>query len=400
MTAHNPFAPRERAVHRYTCERWAEAARAAEMPALAQRFDGCGMGAWAYHDGAPVLSIENGAPVRQLVTCHHRNCPVCARTRSARIRATLEPAVETTFTAKPALLTLTIDDRIGESLKSATARLQGAWKKMRRRKGWADRVRGGFYALEVTRNQARGSWHVHLHAVIDVDWLGQSEALMLWRDALGAGEKCGGVNIQRVKSGISEATKYLTKGIEAAQLPLAERVEMLKWMHGRRMLATFGSLYGLKLADDDEGEDTEGPEMTGAEPIGRNARTGEVVTADDCEWSWSGDAHARGFALLASWYENPDGWQPPAELLAGRPPDIGQEKRGYSMGPFRRLEPKATETAREGLSDLARETRLPERKPHGTLIQPGEVEELQAKIQPPTQPRLPFRGPVRHYVLD
>ena len=313
----NPYTPRERAIHRSTCGRWAEAARAANRGALALRFDECGTGVWATHEGEQVLAFETDAPVRRVMTCNHRNCPTCARKRSARIREALEPHVADVahggqFTAKPALLTLTIDDTPGESLTSATTRILGAWKKVRRRKGWKDRVRGGFYALEVTRNQRRGSWHVHLHAVIDVDWLGQAEALQMWRGALGAGERAGGVNIQRVRNGIAEATKYLTKGVEASRLPLAERVELLTWMHGRRMISTFGHLYGLQLADDDDGPEDEGAEATeGAEPIGYNPRTGVVVTADDCVWLASNDAVERGFAMLARLWDATRGIRPP-----------------------------------------------------------------------------------------
>lgn len=322
----NPYLPRERAIHRATCDRWAEAARAAHKGALALRFEECGSGVWATHEGEQVLAFETDAPVRRVMTCNHRNCPICARKRSARIRETLEPHVADVahggqFQAKPALLTLTIDDRPGESLRSATARIQGAWKKMRRRKGWHSRVRGGFYALEVTRNRGRGSWHVHLHAVIDVDWLGQPEALQMWRDALDAGEKCGGVNIQRVRNGIAEATKYLTKGVEASRLPLAERVELLTWMHGRRMLATFGHLYGLQLADDDEGPESEGEETTeGDEPIGYNPRTGVVVTANDCEWSGRSNDVERGFSLLARVWEAKHGGRPPPRDGPARAP--------------------------------------------------------------------------------
>jgi hypothetical protein len=308
--ATNPYAAKSRAVHRVVMGAWAEAARASQKPALAMRFEECGTGAWAQHEGADVLAFETEAPVRRVMCCGHRLCDICARTRSAGIRETLEPAIETTFKAKPALMTLTIDDRVGESLVSATGRILTGWKKLRRRVGWKDRVRGGFYALEVTRNQERGSWHVHLHAVVDVDWLGQEEALMLWRNALGAGPLAGGVNIQRVRNGIAEATKYLVKGIEASRLPLAERAELLRWMHGRRMLSTFGHLYGVRVADDDEPE-VEGPEEDGTEPIGFNARTGEVVTAADCDWRWDAAAHERGYALLAQWWEAKRGLRPP-----------------------------------------------------------------------------------------
>lgn len=315
----NPYTPRERTIHRATCDRWAEAARAAHRPALALRFEECGSGLWATHEGEQVLTLDGNAPVRRVMTCNHRNCPTCARKRSARIREALQPHVADVahggqFQAKPALLTLTIDDREGETLPEATGRIQAAWKKMRRRKGWHSRVRGGFYALEVTRNVKRGSWHVHLHAVIDVDWLGQAEALEMWREALGSGERCGGVNIQRVRNGISEATKYLTKGVEASRLPLAQRAELLRWMHGRRMLATFGHLYGLQLADDDDGPEAEGVEATeGSEPVGYNPRTGQVLTAAECEWLGSFDVVERGFEHLARWWEANRGIRPPPE---------------------------------------------------------------------------------------
>jgi hypothetical protein len=45
------------------------------------------------------------------------------------------------------------------------------------------RVRGGFYAIEPI-HKGRG-WHVHIHAILDADYLPQAELSRLWHEITG-----------------------------------------------------------------------------------------------------------------------------------------------------------------------------------------------------------------------
>jgi hypothetical protein len=232
-------------------------------------------------------------PVQRAMFCDHRLCPWCQRGRASRYLAELEPAVRENFKAKPALATFTQDDRPDESLSSAAERILRSYQKLSRRKAWRQTVRGGLRSVEVTRNMERRSWHVHIHVLVDTDYFPQADLLALWRECMTgdpAGwlketgkepRRIGGVNIKRLDD-ISEAVKYVVKGIEALTTwPPETLQELLTWMRGRRLLQPFGCLFGLKVSE----EEQPGTEEPDEEAGGVNAVTGEVRTADECAWS-------------------------------------------------------------------------------------------------------------------
>lgn len=255
-------------------------------------------------NGRDVIVGPNGKPRALSAHCDHRLCPSCARRRSARMVAETKPKVVAVMKAKkPALITLTIDDRRGESLASASKRIQSAFKRLRRGKNWKHNVKGGLSAFETTRNEVRGTWHVHIHVVADVHFYAQEELLADWRDALGTtGLKIGGANIQRAKSGegmevddaLRECIKYVSKGIDDGMTDESLR-ELLKWMRGRRLTTCFGSFYGIHV-DEEERPETE---EEGAEEewkrlgyAGMNVRTGELKKMHQCEWRSDDKAQA------------------------------------------------------------------------------------------------------------
>lgn len=230
---------------------------------------------------SPVCRVdENGGlhPRCKVSCCNSRICPFCAVRRAYDLRAQMVPLMRLRFACKkPALLTLTKPDRPGQPLDEAMAELLTAWKAFRRRPEFRHYVAGGVYALEVTRNQASGSWHPHIHVIADIteQFPQKSVALPIWRDCLGhdADDRFGGmVNIKRVTvRGVvrhddtattedvnercfdiaaREGLKYITKGVKALRTwTVGEVTELLQWMRGRRMVHGFGSLYDVRICD-------------------------------------------------------------------------------------------------------------------------------------------------------
>lgn len=260
--------------------------------------------------GAPILRVGKGGPgtwvpVVRARYCDHRLCPWCCVGRSQRYAETLVPNVAEHFKAKPAMATFTIDDRPGERLSAAAARILDAFKKLQRRKDWKAHVRGGLRSFEVTRNHAGGTWHVHLHVLLDVDWFAQEELLALWRECLtgdpegwvrlrGAPPRqVGGVNIKRVDDAM-EVCKYVAKGNEAVGWPPADLRELLAWMRGRRLLQTFGCLHGIKVPEEETPEVEEPP----SDEAGINGRTGDVRFFGDCTWSREPEVEDEAWALM------------------------------------------------------------------------------------------------------
>lgn len=205
------------------------------------------------------------------------------------------------------LLTLTIDDTPGESLESASRRILEAFKRLRRRKGFKEKIRGGVRSFEVTLNEENDSWHVHLHVLMDADYWTQDELLGLWRKCLASGDKKGGARIEVSRSGIDEVVKYTVKGIEAAEKwPKEKLKEFLYWAGGRRMTQCFGNLYGAKLPEEEgEGEVSENETMrelrkegfAGLHPV-----TGELVPDDDAVWVSGNKANDEGYRYLDNYW--------------------------------------------------------------------------------------------------
>ena len=148
----------------------------------------------------------------------------------------------------------------------------------------------------MTLNQDTGTWHVHLHVLLDVQWFDQADLHSLWRECLTGDpggwvriegqepRQVGGVNIKRLDS-LAEAAKYVTKGVEClTDWPMERLKELVAWMRGRRLFQPFGCLFGLAMSE----EETPRLEDTSdglAVPVGVNARTGAWVHVGNCTWT-------------------------------------------------------------------------------------------------------------------
>lgn len=300
--------------------------------------------------GGIAVDMDTGLPARQTQHCDHRLCPGCAPIRARRLKDKLRPSMDLHFTTRrhvsdcpgqrsgpncgcpvtPRLATFTQDDRVGESLRSAMRRLLDAWKKLRRMKRWKALVLGGLVSIELTRNSERGSWHPHLHAILDVRWYDQDDLLEDWRAAMGAtGMKIGGARIEeagmvrgpngripvpdQLGSGVNEVIKYVGKGIElTAVLPSSELRELLDWMRGVRMLRAFGCLYGKGISDMCErcGDscsrdacdcDCHVVTESDADEF-MDVQTGEVIPRSAVQWRSDARTQRAGWSLLeAQW---------------------------------------------------------------------------------------------------
>jgi hypothetical protein len=211
--------------------------------------------------------------------CRRKWCPVCSR-KIATERA-LKYAAAVDAMQWPLFVTLTMPnvEQIGlEEEINHVRKLRRAFGKLRHRKLWSKRVRGGVAAIEVT-NIGNG-WHPHLHAIIDCQWLawkvkmpprGTSRAVILERLKAANQElgetwaKCLGVKssrddwagtIYKVKrtSGstvVQEVLKYSVKGddLVKAQDDIAPLIRVLDRC---RLVTSFGSLFGKLRVTDEE----------------------------------------------------------------------------------------------------------------------------------------------------
>lgn len=209
------------------------------------------------------LTCGSVKTVRQ--RCKRRWCPYCAKQLAAARATELEYMVERM--RHPLFVTLTM-------LNTSTIcfadirKIRRAFGKLRHRKLWKSRTHGGVFAVEIT-NIGNG-WHVHLHAVIDCEWLAWStpapyrsmprenkkllykaaaqELEATWSKLLG--QPTSSIRIKRANKGTiaKEVAKYTVKNEDLVTCE-GSVGDMIRAMDGCRMMGTFGSLHGQKSKD-------------------------------------------------------------------------------------------------------------------------------------------------------
>jgi len=202
------------------------------------------------------LNPEKSRPI-PLNRCRDRLCPSCSRARAARLAGVVSPLLQEVHArgGTPKFLTLTQRSRAGESSERSLYRLNKSFTKFRQRCSWKKKVRSYVAARELTFNRKRGTWHGHLHLVMDADWWDQAEIAKEWEKVTGDSRI---VDIRAAHAGTErELLKYMVK---AADLPPAQLRECADSLRGVREVSAGGAWYGKVRPEDLErepGEDSE-----------------------------------------------------------------------------------------------------------------------------------------------
>lgn len=118
------------------------------------------------------------------------------------------------------------------------------WFTNLRRSKFAEKWRGGFYSIEVT-NEGRG-WHLHLHALIDAQWIDAIELGQQWTKVTAGYGRIVKVKDARQTNYLREVTKYCVKGVQLAAWSPSEITTFIDAFEGVRTFGVFGSLYGAR----------------------------------------------------------------------------------------------------------------------------------------------------------
>jgi len=177
-------------------------------------------------------------------TCKSRWCLRCSQRRAHTIRDNLEPIIADRTIR---MITLTIKHN-DAPLPEQLDRLIRAFRKLRSLVNWRDRVRGGVYFLELTRNQDTQTWHPHLHLLCEGKYYDVYDLSRDWLRSSGDSHVVH-ITLVRDKRAIEAyVTKYLTKPLNstlyADEHALADAMSAL---HGRRTVGAFGSWTRYKL---------------------------------------------------------------------------------------------------------------------------------------------------------
>ena len=197
--------------------------------------------------------------------CKRKWCPCCQRALAAQRSAELQFIVERF--RWPLFVTLTMKNVDDLSL-GGVRHLRRAFGKLRHRKFWKQRVRGGIGNIEVT-NIGNG-WHPHLHAVVDCQWLSittqppprhftreqkkerftqaNCELERHWSKCLR--QETSSVKVKRATpDGIGkEVLKYNVKGEDLVNCE-GSIGDLIRALEGTRLMTTFGSAHGQCVKD-------------------------------------------------------------------------------------------------------------------------------------------------------
>lgn len=149
-------------------------------------------------------------------------CRVALRTDSRRLRR-----VDLTITAGP-------------DASQGFHRLVEGFRRLRSSAWWKRHVSGGIYVIEATRSGDK--WHVHLHAIVQSDFLPQRELSSRWKAATGDII----VYIQLMRD-TSHAVSYLTKYLSKTAVVGDFRPELARALKSSRLFSPFGTWHAIKI---------------------------------------------------------------------------------------------------------------------------------------------------------
>ncbi|MCD6130565.1 MAG: protein rep [Candidatus Hydrothermae bacterium] len=170
--------------------------------------------------------------------CKLRFCPNCQHFLSKKRQQDLEWWVRMLKQPKHVVLTVR---NAGELTPDYIKWVKKCFSRLRRRrfaKGW----KSGIYSIEVT-NEGRG-WHVHLHALIEAQWIDAKELARQWADIVGQDFAIVWVKDARGKETVKEILKYAVKGNQVAEWTPEEVAQYVRSVEGVRLFGRFGSLTG------------------------------------------------------------------------------------------------------------------------------------------------------------
>jgi hypothetical protein len=170
--------------------------------------------------------------------CHNRFCPICNKVRQSRIRRKLKLLISSIpripdYSFK--FLTLTIPSQSNSKLQAKN--LVKWFRSLRQSELWLNACSGGAFVLEITGRP--GSWHIHLHCVIQSKFIPYRHLLKRWKQISGA----TGVYIQKVHN--IDIVQYVTKYITKSTLPENLQRTVSNALKGIRLFQTFGSWHSL-----------------------------------------------------------------------------------------------------------------------------------------------------------
>ena len=193
--------------------------------------------------------------------CYYKICPKCGKIRAMDLFNKYIGVLKTKRIARSIydkglrFLTLTIKNQKSQS--EAREKLYSAFKKLRNREYWGERVKGGVAGFHVKRGKD-GLWNAHLHIILDSSYLDMKSTKRTKKDSLLVQEwkHCTGgdgiIDIIRVRTH-EGALNYILNYVSSCAFELSDEDKILffKETFKKRLFFSFGKksegIYGLKF---------------------------------------------------------------------------------------------------------------------------------------------------------
>lgn len=176
--------------------------------------------------------------------CRLRWCPMCAGSRRYLVQEAVGAWVG--GVEKPKFLTLTLKHSTAP-LEHQLKHLYGSFRKLRVNRYLRGNVHGGVWFFQVKRSSDGGSWHPHLHCLIDSTWLDHGIVSSAWLKITGT--SCV-VDIRAVHSleGVADyVSRYAAKPSQLSTLDGPLRIELVRALHGRRLVGAWGTAKSMSF---------------------------------------------------------------------------------------------------------------------------------------------------------
>ena len=208
--------------------------RTAGRPDLAAKLEKC------HSEWTVALCLDCGRRQRFPNRCDNWFCSECQpRLAHERCESIAWWATEIT---QPKHLVLTISN-IPDLTRGHVEEFKRWWKRLRARK-FTRNWNGGFWSLECT-NEGRG-WHLHLHALIDAQWIDAPQLAREWHDVTHWAGMIVKVKDARRQDYLAEICKYVVKGNQLAAWPPDQIRTFIEAFDGLRTFGVFGTLHGKR----------------------------------------------------------------------------------------------------------------------------------------------------------
>jgi len=174
------------------------------------------------------------------------------------------------------MITLTLAST-NAPLREQIKRLNDCVRRLRRRKAWKQRVRGGVQVIEVTYNATRDQWHPHMHILADVDYWPHRQLSREWLAVTEDSRICDIRRVHSQRSAAKYVSKYVVKGSDTSKLPARRLAEWAHAWHGLRVAQPFGSLHGERTREQQDRNDPPTRHLVYLDELTMEAQRGDPI---------------------------------------------------------------------------------------------------------------------------